>query len=182
MRAELDVALLRPRSTDELTETLRSVDAEVQRLIDLSNALLDLEELGSTGHITRAPASLADLLDAAVNPHRRTAERVGRDLTVDTTRVTVDVDARWLRPAVSNLVDNALRHGQGTVRVAGTVHEGVLSLDPPIRCLWITLLETRKCLVTCDDGSSSGFQHAQSARHFRDASFPYADGGLRSVR
>ncbi|MFE7330049.1 ATP-binding protein [Streptomyces sp. NPDC057565] len=128
MRAELDVSLHRPRSAGELTETLRSVDAEVQRLIDLSNALLGLEELGSTGHITRAPTSLANLLDAAVTPHRRTAERAGRDLDVDTTRVTVDIDARWLRPAVSNLVDNALRHGQGTVRLTATVHEGVLTV------------------------------------------------------
>ncbi|MGW4434621.1 HAMP domain-containing sensor histidine kinase [Streptomyces sp. NPDC004596] len=128
MRAELDVALHRPRSAEELTETLRSVDTEVQRLIDLSNALLDLEELSSTGHITRAPAALTDLLDAAVTPHRPTAERAGRDLAVDTPSVTVDVDARWLRPAVSNLVDNALRHGEGTVRVAATVQEGVLSV------------------------------------------------------
>ncbi|MEV6838139.1 ATP-binding protein [Streptomyces sp. NPDC051133] len=128
MRAELDVALHRPRSAGELTETLRSVDAEVQRLIDLSNALLGLEELGSAGQLTRAPAALADLLDAAVTPHRRAAERAGRDLTVDTPHVTVDVDARWLRPAVSNLVDNALRHGLGAVRVAATVHEGALSV------------------------------------------------------
>ncbi|MGQ4418810.1 ATP-binding protein [Streptomyces sp. SAS_269] len=128
IRAELDVALHRPRTTRELTETLRSVDTEVQRLIDLSNALLELEELGSTGHITRAPASLADLLDAAVTPLRPTAERAGRHLVVETTRVSVDIDARWLRPALSNLVDNALRHGEGTVRIAATVHEGVVSV------------------------------------------------------
>ncbi|MGW2649076.1 HAMP domain-containing sensor histidine kinase [Streptomyces sp. NPDC001393] len=126
MRAELDVALHRPRSAEELTKTLRSVDAEVQRLIDLSNALLELEELGSTGHITRAPAHVADLLDAAVTPHRRTAERAGRSLTVDATRAIVDVDARWLRPAIGNLVDNALRYGHGTVRLTATVEEDML--------------------------------------------------------
>ncbi|GGU75328.1 two-component sensor histidine kinase [Streptomyces filipinensis] len=126
MRAELDVALHRPRTAGELTETLRSVDAEVQRLIDLSNALLELEELGSTGHITRASVPLADLLDAAVAPHRRTAERAGRALTVDTARVIVDVDARWLRPAIGNLVGNALRHGHGTVRLTATVEEDML--------------------------------------------------------
>ncbi|MGW4564628.1 ATP-binding protein [Streptomyces sp. NPDC004561] len=126
IRAELDVALHRPRSTGELTETLRSVDAEVQRLIDLSNALLDLEELGSTGHITRAPLHLAALLDAAVTPHRRTAERAGRALTVDAIGVVVDVDARWLRQAIGNLVDNALRHGRGAVRLTATVDEDVL--------------------------------------------------------
>ncbi|ANP48447.1 signal transduction histidine kinase [Streptomyces griseochromogenes] len=129
MRAELDVALHRPRSAAELTETLRAVDTEVQRLIDLSNALLDLEELGSTGHITRAPVPLTDLLDTAVTPHRRTAERAGRTLTVDTSGLIVDVDARWMRPAIGNLVDNALRHGHGTVRLTATVEEEELQVS-----------------------------------------------------
>jgi signal transduction histidine kinase len=128
LRAEVDVALHRPRSAGELTETLRSVDAEVQRLIDLSNALLDLEELGSTQHITRAPVALADLVDPAVAPHLRTAERSGRTVTVDAARATVDVDARWLRPSIGNLLDNALRHGQGTVRLTATVHDSRLRL------------------------------------------------------
>ncbi|MGY4965011.1 sensor histidine kinase [Streptomyces sp. 900105245] len=129
MRAELDVALHRPRSVDELTETLRSVDAEVQRLADLSNALLDLEELGSTDHITRTPVRLPDLLDAAVTPHRRTAQKAGRPLTVDSALVAVDVDDRWLRPAIGNLVDNALRHGDGSVTAAAAVRAGVLQVS-----------------------------------------------------
>ncbi|WP_369223905.1 ATP-binding protein [Streptomyces sp. R39] len=128
MRAELDVALHRPRSAGELTETLRSVDTEVQRLIELSNALLDLEELGTAQHLSRAPTDLADLVGAAVAPHLRTAEREGRTVTVDAARVTVDVDARWLRPAIGNLLDNALRHGTGTVRLTATVHEDALRL------------------------------------------------------
>ncbi|MEU3518328.1 HAMP domain-containing sensor histidine kinase [Streptomyces sp. NPDC006654] len=128
LRAEVDVALHRPRSAGELTETLRSVDAEVQRLIDLSNALLDLEELGSTQNITRAPVELTDLVDAAVAPHLRTAVLSGRTVTVDAARVTVDVDARWLRPAIGNLLDNALRHGQGAVHLTATVHDSRLRL------------------------------------------------------
>lgn len=129
LRAEVDVALHRPRSAGELTETLRSVDAEVQRLIDLSNALLDLEELGGTDHITRAPVGLADLVGTAVAPHVRTAERAGRALTVDAADTTVAVDARWLVPAIGNLVDNALRHGRGTVRLTAAVRDGRLRLD-----------------------------------------------------
>ncbi|MEU6068848.1 HAMP domain-containing sensor histidine kinase [Streptomyces sp. NPDC047082] len=128
MRAELDVALHRPRSAGELTETLRSVDTEVQHLIDLSNALLDLEELGSTNHVTRAPVRLADLVDTAVAPHLRTAERAGRELTVKSADTTVNVDARWLRPAIGNLVDNALHHGHGNVHLTATVHGAGLQL------------------------------------------------------
>jgi signal transduction histidine kinase len=128
MRAELDLALHRPRSAGELTETLRSVDTEVQRLIDLSNALLDLEELGNSRHLTRAPVDLASLVDAAVAPRLGAAGRQGRTLTVDAARATVDMDARWLRPALGNLVDNALRHGDGAVHVTAGVHEGRLRL------------------------------------------------------
>ncbi|AGS71061.1 HAMP domain-containing sensor histidine kinase [Streptomyces collinus] len=122
LRAELDVALHRPRSAEELTGTLRAVEGEVQRLIDLSNALLALEELGGTDHVVRAPVCLADLVEAAVAPHLRTAGREGRALTVDAAGTTVEVDARWLRPALGNLVDNALRHAAGPVRVTAEVH------------------------------------------------------------
>ncbi|MFF3919596.1 ATP-binding protein [Streptomyces sp. NPDC001852] len=129
LRAEVDLALHRPRSAEELDQTLRSVDAEVQRLIDLSNALLDLEELGSTGHITRAPVRPADLVETAVARHLRTAGRAGRQLTADAPDTPVDVDARWLVPALGNLVDNALRHGGGAVTVTATVHEDRLRLS-----------------------------------------------------
>ncbi|MGW3127046.1 ATP-binding protein [Streptomyces sp. NPDC001123] len=128
IRAELDVALHRPRSAGELTETLRSVDTEVQRLIELSNALLDLEELGTAQHLSRAPVDLADLVGAAAAPHLRTAEREGRAVTVDAVRAIVDVDGRWLRPAIGNLLDNALRHGTGTVRLTASVDKGGLRL------------------------------------------------------
>lgn len=128
LRAELDVALHRPRSAAELTDTLRSVDTEVQRLIDLSNALLDLEELGGTAHVTRTRVRLADLVDSAVAPHRRTAERSGRRLAVDVADADVEVDTRWLRPAIGNLVDNALRHGRGTVSVTAAVRRRRLRL------------------------------------------------------
>ncbi|UFR01336.1 HAMP domain-containing histidine kinase [Streptomyces sp. Go40/10] len=129
MRAELDVALHRPRSAGELTDTLRSVDTEVQRLIDLSNALLDLEELGSSHHLTRARIRLADLVEAAAAPHQRTAGQAGRVLSVDVPDTAIHGDARWLQPALGNLLDNALRHGRGTVRLAATVHEGRLRLS-----------------------------------------------------
>ncbi|MFE2990557.1 ATP-binding protein [Streptomyces sp. NPDC059262] len=129
LRAELDVALHRPRTATELTHTLRSVDTEVQRLIDLTNALLDLEQLGATNHLTRAPVHLPDLIASAVDPHRATAAHDHRTLTVDAAPGTVHVDAAWMRPAIGNLVDNALRHGQGDINVTAATQDGTLRLS-----------------------------------------------------
>ncbi|QIY99136.1 ATP-binding protein [Streptomyces sp. S1D4-11] len=128
LRAELDVALHRPRTAAELTDTLRAVDAEVQRLVDLSNALLDLEELGSTQHITRTPVGLADLVHATVDRHRDAAERDHRTLTADITPATISVDARWIKPALGNLLGNALRHGAGDIHLTAVVRDGRLRL------------------------------------------------------
>ncbi|MFD4553002.1 sensor histidine kinase [Streptomyces sp. NPDC058469] len=128
LRAELDVALHRPRTAAELTDTLRAVDAEVQRLVDLSNALLDLEEFGSTQHITRTPVDLADLVHATVDRHRDAAERDHRTLSADITPATVSVDARWIRPALGNLLGNALRHGAGAIHLTAAVRDGRLRL------------------------------------------------------
>jgi len=128
LRAELDVALHQPRPAAELTETLRSVDTEVQRLIELTNALLDLEQLGSTEHLTRSPVDLPELVASAVNPHRPAAARQRRSIHVDAMPATVNVDAGWIQPAIGNLVDNALRHSRGDIRVTATTHEANLRL------------------------------------------------------
>ncbi|MGW9134259.1 ATP-binding protein [Streptomyces sp. NPDC055681] len=120
LRAELDVALHRPRPATELTETLRSVDSEVQRLIDLTNALLDLEQLGGTDHLARSPIDLPELVASAVDPYRAVAAREHRSISVDVAPGTVDVDANWIHPAIGNLIDNALRHSYGDIHVTAT--------------------------------------------------------------
>ncbi|MFG2114488.1 ATP-binding protein [Streptomyces sp. NPDC048718] len=129
LRAELDVALHRPRTAAELTDTLAAVDAEVQRLVDLTNALLDLEEIGGTERVTRTPVDVESLVRSTVDPYRTNAGRGRRALTVDAESVTARVDARWIRPALGNLIDNALRHGTGDVRITAVVRDGRLRLS-----------------------------------------------------
>ncbi len=132
LRAELDVALHRPRTAAELTATLTAVDAEVQRLIDLSNALLDLEELGGKGRVAPVLVDLADLLRSTADRHRAAAARAHRAVTYDVTAdpgTIVRIDPRWIRPALDNLVDNALRHAAGPVRITATARDGRLRLS-----------------------------------------------------
>lgn len=129
LRAEIDVALHRPREAEELTDTLRHVDTEVRRLADLADALLDLEQLGSGDHLQRELSDLADLIRGAADRHQAAAARAGRALTVHAAPVSVAVDPRWLEAAIGNLLDNALRHGGGDVSVAAGVAAGRLLLS-----------------------------------------------------
>jgi len=129
MRAELDVALHRPRTAEELTDTLRSVDTEVERLVTLANTLLDLEQLDSGERIQRTPVDLGRFLDDASARYRAAAERDGRTLTVERDDATVHVDPRWLEPAIGTLLDNALRHGAGAIGLRAQVQGGRLHLS-----------------------------------------------------
>ena len=95
---------------------------QVNRLVDLANALLDLEELRGAGPIPREDVVPAELVhDAAL-----AAVPAGEGVAVDADVTAVRVNRRWLELAVGNLVANALRHGAGTVHVDAHVTDGLL--------------------------------------------------------
>lgn len=117
MRTELEWAAHRPRTPEQTAEVLASMQSQVNRLVDLANALLDLEELRGSAPAHREEVPVADLLHEAV------CSVAPRDaaVLVDAPDATARVDRRWTELAVANLVGNALRHGAGQVRVEGRV-------------------------------------------------------------
>ncbi len=119
MRTELEWALHRPRNRDETRTTLVSLRGQVERLVELANALLDLEELRSEGVLLRDQVELAELVEAVVCRFSAHFADAGREVTVDVPRTTVEVNPRWVELALDNLVANALRYGAGTVQVEG---------------------------------------------------------------
>jgi two-component system, OmpR family, sensor kinase len=74
---------------------------------------------------------LADLMTEAIEPVRAQADAVGVELRLRADAVTVDVDADRVRRAVTNVVDNAIRHGAGPVMIRATA--GDSSVDVHIR-------------------------------------------------
>lgn len=116
---EVELALSGPRSQDELLEALRSAEQEVRRLIVLSEDLLALA--GADAGRLELHAEEVDLSAVAADVVRRfraTADAAGRSITVDTGGpVVVAGDPERLGRVVSNLVDNALKHGAGDVEV-----------------------------------------------------------------
>jgi signal transduction histidine kinase len=128
LAAEVEWARHRPRSAAELDRVLTSIGGQIERLVDLSNALLDLEELQAGVPTDRAPTPLRQVLEQGLDGLVELARAQGRELRIDVTSVPVPIDPRWLGLAVANLVTNALKHGRGTITVRGVVDDERLTL------------------------------------------------------
>lgn len=111
LQAEVDLALKEPRSREELEAALRSIAQETERLRRLTQDLLVLAR-SDRGRLPvhRADVDVSSLLEEVVRGFEERAQQNGVDLTVTATHGLAHVDADRVRQAVSNLVDNALRH------------------------------------------------------------------------
>lgn len=120
LKAELELALRRPRSAAELEQALRSAAAETDHLTGLAEDLLVLAR-SDQGRLPlrRAPVSAAAVLSQVAGRFRREAEKAGRAIVVDA-RDGVEVvgDGDRLERALGNLVENALHHGDGSIRLS----------------------------------------------------------------
>ncbi len=118
MRAELDWALLKRESRAELEGSLESLSVQVERLVALSDALLELEELRSTAAAVDEEVDLGLLLSELSDHWAERVRAAGRQLvTTSEDGLRVAGRQRWLELALGNLVANGLRHGRGRIRV-----------------------------------------------------------------
>jgi heavy metal sensor kinase len=130
LRAELELATRRPRSPAELAAALRSASEEVERLVRLSEDLLVLAA-SDDGRLPLSPSrnSVRELLDAVALRYDGRASAAGRSLeVVASPDETLTGDRLRLEQALGNLVDNALRYGDGTVRLEAVTENGVVAL------------------------------------------------------
>lgn len=119
LQTELELALRRPRSRDEQQRALRSAAEEVDRLVRLAGDLLVLARaddgklpLSLDRHVVR------EVFDAVAGRFDSRARAAGRSLEVDASpEWVISGDRLRIEQALGNLVDNALRHGAGTIRL-----------------------------------------------------------------
>ena len=119
LKTELELALRRPRSIEELEQALRSAATETDHLTRLAEDLLVLAR-SDRGRLPlrRASVSAAGVLSEVAARFAPEAEKAGRRIHVDAPDgLELVGDAVRLEQAVGNLVENALRHGQGTIRL-----------------------------------------------------------------
>jgi signal transduction histidine kinase len=129
LRTELDLALRRPRSREELESALRSAAEETLRLSRLADDLL-LIARADQGQlpIRRETVPASDLLEDAATRFANRATSLDRELRVEPTDLRLDADPIRVGQALVNLVDNALVHGAGTVELAAVERNGVVEL------------------------------------------------------
>jgi len=130
LRAELEVALRRPRGRDELEAALRSAAEETERLVRLAEDLL-LIARADEGRlpIRREPTQVRELLERVCSRFAARADDLARTLRVEPTNGTVvEADPARVEQALGNLVENALHHGAGAVTLSARIDDGRVEL------------------------------------------------------
>ena len=133
LRTELDLALRRSRTPEELEAALRSTAEETDRLARLAEDLLVMAR-ADRGRlpVRRESVDVAPLVARAIETFGPRAERGGVSVEA---RVPEDLrgnlDPLRVRQVIGNLLDNSLRHTPpgGRVTVEAARENGVLSLE-----------------------------------------------------
>ena len=130
LQTELELAIRRPRSQTELEGALCSATEEVERLVRLAEDLLVLARADEGQLVLRAePFVVRDALEAVAARNESRAAAAARSVEVSVPAdLTLSGDRRRLEQALGNLVDNALRHGAGTVRLQALAEDGLVVL------------------------------------------------------
>jgi signal transduction histidine kinase len=116
LRAELDLALRRTRTAEELEATIRSASEETERLSRLTEDLLLIARADQGALMLRRDELLiGELFERVADRFAARANALGRDVEAVSTELVVEADRERVDQALSGLVDNALRHGAGRV-------------------------------------------------------------------
>jgi two-component system, OmpR family, sensor kinase len=120
IKAEVDLAQSGTTKDNDLRATMASIGEETDRLTGLTEELLLLAAADEERLTLSSDAvNLHDLLAGVAERSRGRAQLEGRTITVQSDQSVILADQQRLEYALSNLVDNALTHGAGSVELIG---------------------------------------------------------------
>jgi two-component system OmpR family sensor kinase len=130
LRTELELALAKGRSPEELRAALASAAEETDRLTQLSEDLLTIAqtERGELPlRLTRV--ALAATLEGVDRRFARRAEERGRRIEVAApASLVLEADRLRLDQAIGSMVDNALRYGAGPIEIVAGGRNGSVEI------------------------------------------------------
>ena len=120
LRAELELALRRPRSREELEDVVRSAQEETNRLGKLAEDLLVVARSDQGAlPVSVATVGADELLRGVAERFARRATEEGRTLSTETPAgLELVCDPVRIGQALANLIDNSLRYGGGSITLA----------------------------------------------------------------
>ena len=130
LRAELELALSRPRTRAELEAAVTSAAEETERLTRLAEDLLLIARADQGQLPIRAErVQVSDLLDRVRTRFAAHAAGLGRDVDVEGDGdAAIVADRMRVEQALGNLVSNAFEHGDGTVTLRARTVDGRVEL------------------------------------------------------
>ncbi len=129
LRTELELALRRPRTHDELHEAVQSAAQETNRLSQLAEDLLLIARADQGALPLRTePVDVGELLSTVTERFARRAHELGQEIDARPTSASVAVDPSRVEQALANLVDNALAHGAGPIDLFAVERDDVVEL------------------------------------------------------
>jgi len=129
LRAELELALRRPRTADELELALRSAAEETERLSRLAEDLLLIARADQGAlPIRREHVPAADVLTTIAERFAVRARSHAQLVEVEDADAVLDADPLRVEQALGNLVDNALVYGGRSVTLTARRRDGVVEL------------------------------------------------------
>jgi two-component system OmpR family sensor kinase len=129
LQAEVELALEGPQTRAGLEDALRTVGEEADRLSQLAADLLLLARIDEGQlPLRREHVSAWVVMDGVATRYAQRAAHAGRAIEVEGD-ADVYVDRLRIEQALANLVDNALRHGHGTIHVSALIDAESLVLE-----------------------------------------------------
>jgi signal transduction histidine kinase len=129
LRTELELALAEGRSPEDLRAALASAAEETDRLNQLSEDLLTIAQT-ERGELPLKVArmNLEQTFDAVRIRFSRRAEEAARSIEADGGVTELVADQLRLDQAIGNMVDNALRYGEGPIVLRAVEREDTVEI------------------------------------------------------
>ena len=129
LKTELEGALRAGDHAPEVRAALVAAVEECDHLVQLAEDLLVMARSGD-GRLPLRPETIAvgALLEGVRDRFTDRARERGRSIRVAAGDVRVTADPLRVRQALGNLVDNALRHGEGEIRLVAAAADGGVEL------------------------------------------------------